>query len=455
MDQGRDIAFDSHSGEIRLGSRTVVATAMGSFGEIRLHGPDGTVLRPLTFGERNLLTRRAGESSSPNEEVATSIRDAAIVTRGSGPADQERDLTEKAVALMLAGATVEAPCFDTVTFLLGRSGGWALADIAGATASEVDRIASSLTPKQTPGSLGDGWHRIVLIDEKNSARGEDLSVLVADLAGRLLARLDLPSIDDFGRDPDDPDEDLAPLPSVTRASETDGSARLTSAAEGARSAIAHETATGSEKRAVHGATNVADHFQPQHFQPQHSGRWREVRTDTDAMPAIETETSWQAAPAFSLLTVPAGAQTEARPIRPREDAGSGAIEAFTRTADDLASRPIDIAERRAGTARQNVSTRASPRTQIGLASLDSRVVGFNPSAGKGHPRGVTFRAPQLSLPDIRTAEASTGLSHAAAAIAHPSPPSLASPPSLTALSTWADELALLLDEEADLRGLDR
>jgi hypothetical protein len=433
MDQGRGIGFDSHRGEIRLGSRTVVATAAGSSGELRLHGPDGTVLRPLTFGERNLLTRRAAESSSPDEEVATLIRDAAIVTRGLGPTGPERDLTETAVALMLAGATVEAPCFDTVTFLLGRSGGWSLADIAGAMASEVDRLALSQTPKQSPESQGDGWHRIVLVDEQHSTRGEDLNALVADLAGRLLARLDQLPIDDFELDPDDPDENIAPLPGVARTSETIGSARLTRAAEPARSAISHETATWSEKRTVHLAQHVEGYSRS-----EQSGRWH--RPITDAMPAAE------AAPALSPSQEPARAQTETRPIRSRDGTPSGEIAAFTHTADDLASRPIDIAERRVGAARQNVLARANPQIQLGPDSIGSRVVGFHPNTGNASPRGLTHSAPQLPLPDIRTADTPGSFNQIAAPI---------SPPTQLSLATWADELALLLDEEADLRGLDK
>ena len=105
-----DIGWDPERGEIRLGSRAVAAEAVGPRDVLRLFGPNGPLLRPLTFGERNELTIRASVAAAPVAWLADAIHDAALVSGGS-ETDPSRDRSRASSGR----SGNEAPDFDTVT----------------------------------------------------------------------------------------------------------------------------------------------------------------------------------------------------------------------------------------------------------------------------------------------------------------------------------------------------
>jgi len=92
-------------------------------------------------------------------------------------------LIREAAALLLCGARNPGPSFGETALCVARAGGWDLAQISDADATEIDRLASSLgvRPQQT------GWRRLVLggVDPNAS-----LTTLRDHLAENLLARVD-------------------------------------------------------------------------------------------------------------------------------------------------------------------------------------------------------------------------------------------------------------------------
>ncbi|HVE70024.1 MAG TPA: hypothetical protein VNI54_01550 [Thermoanaerobaculia bacterium] len=109
--------------------------AAGATGALRFGGPQGSVLRPLSFGERTELV----SSSSTTDAVAARILDAATLERGDG----STTLLE-VLAMWLAGAELDAPGFMETTLLVARAAAWQPQDLFAAPAREIDRLAVHL-----------------------------------------------------------------------------------------------------------------------------------------------------------------------------------------------------------------------------------------------------------------------------------------------------------------------
>ena len=148
------LVLDIARGEARLGSRVVTIAAAGSRGEIQVGGPDGPILRPLTFGERTRAVVRARTTSTPRAGVAGAILQAATAQSGVG----ERPVLEL-LALALAGAEQDAPPFTATVALLARSLGWDYARLTAAEAADVDRLAIYLAGSPPASS---SWNQLLL-----------------------------------------------------------------------------------------------------------------------------------------------------------------------------------------------------------------------------------------------------------------------------------------------------
>lgn len=175
------IVIDSLRGEARLGEISVPITDAGSSGELQIGGRQGTVLRPLTFGERSRVVARAALSSQPVEGICAGILQMATVQQGTS--DQSiPGVMQEILALVLAGADQEqAPSFAETTLLVAYATGWSPAQLAEAQAVEVDRLAIHLGNRQ-----GAGWSRIRLTSESV----DPLTIIRTDLANTLIRRSD-------------------------------------------------------------------------------------------------------------------------------------------------------------------------------------------------------------------------------------------------------------------------
>src|SRR2546421_9889894 len=145
------VVIDIGREEALLGPLIAPIARAGSRGELRIGGPSGTCLRPLTFGERTTEAVRALSTPTPRDTLCPGILRAATVTDGDGDNN-----VAQVLALHLAGAGSDAPGFAESALLVARAAGWDPATLADAEAAEVDRLALHLAPP----AVDSGWTRL-------------------------------------------------------------------------------------------------------------------------------------------------------------------------------------------------------------------------------------------------------------------------------------------------------
>jgi hypothetical protein len=148
----------------------------GTQGAVRIV-PDGPTIRPLAFGERGRLLADSVQALDP---VGLAID--LISAAATGVAAGDVSSPCKAVALAMAGAELEAPALSITTAAAARSRGWSLESINAQPAEQVDRIA--LEAQEQAQS---GWNRIVFTQQ---APLTDTDTVVRALAARLVNRVD-------------------------------------------------------------------------------------------------------------------------------------------------------------------------------------------------------------------------------------------------------------------------
>jgi hypothetical protein len=153
-------------------------------GSLRVAG--GPVIRPLSFSERNRIVLRASGAPDPVERVYSGILRAATTDAGETTGCSAEAV--QIMALALAGATLEAPSFAASALLVARATGWGPVELAEAEAAEVDRLAIQLSgpPEES------GWSRLVFPAESGSRES-----LRRELAANLLERAVASSSTDF------------------------------------------------------------------------------------------------------------------------------------------------------------------------------------------------------------------------------------------------------------------
>ncbi len=168
---GNDLEVDAH--------------LVGSEGRIQIQGPNGPVLRPLGFGERNRLVRMVAQSSSIPSELAAVIKQAAVVEPGTAEVPAH---ALEALALHLSGAGSGAPGFSTQAGILSHQFGWSPKELENQSALEVDSLAAKWMEAHDSAQPDDGWQRIVLQPGPSAKEQANLEGLVEGLAQDLLDR---------------------------------------------------------------------------------------------------------------------------------------------------------------------------------------------------------------------------------------------------------------------------
>lgn len=215
MNNRLDARIEVARGELIVGTLVVPMTPDGAGGDWRVGGATGPVLRPLRFGERTRLSSLAVTSTEPQASLAAAIARASTVTDGVVDAT-----VREVAALLLSGARHPGESFGAVLLRVGRAGGWGLDQIADAPADEVDRLgrllhAGQVRPKAdltTDVAIGtvpdrddggrhswgpasadanavddDGWNRLVFDDGGGAASVAAVRDMLAD---NLLARVE-------------------------------------------------------------------------------------------------------------------------------------------------------------------------------------------------------------------------------------------------------------------------
>ena len=457
MNNRLDARIEVARGELIIGALTVPMIPDGAAGEWRVGGASGAVLRPLRFGERTRLSSLAAISTTPQASLAAAIARAATVADGAVD-----DTVREVAALLLSGARHAGGAFGEVLLRVGRAGGWGLDQIVDAPADEVDRLARSLGEPSTEqlsagasqvrlkaeptdtqfaeaGSVGGhswvpasagangvddgGWNRLVFDDGGGAASVAAIRDMLADNLLARLAEHERPAADsdaqpdvplaDSSFEREDPGWPAAlAVQSPTPASES-AQASPAPAAEGigdesgprppAFPAEYAPQSTLSQRwftRASRPGANVLEDVAP-----AHAGVGRADPGPTASPTTIpEHETSW----------VPASAGTGPVEVEPNPTpSGVAAV----------------VRERRSGPS----ASQASPSDRLGL----------------GVVRGPGGSLPVSGSPSFAWTPGTLRTM--------PAQPreSLAQPRSFDALAPdLADALAMLLHEEADLRGLE-
>jgi hypothetical protein len=169
------VVADPAAGEIVVaGVRTAMSPPDAS-GAIRFGGADGTTLHPLTFSQRTSVVTAASSHGRATDAVAAAVLAASRPDGGAG----DRTLLE-VLALWLAGAEWEAPNFAETALLVARGAGWQPHHLLGAPATEVDRLAVYLDQQERSGD----WHKLLFALEP----AETLDAVRVRFAERLLRR---------------------------------------------------------------------------------------------------------------------------------------------------------------------------------------------------------------------------------------------------------------------------
>ncbi len=169
------VIIDTLGGQALLGNVCVKVAEAGSNGELEIEG--GTILRPITFGQRTRISARASLSPTPRENCAAGVLSASTVRAGT-----DDTLVLEVLAMVLAGADESGFPFAETTLTIARAAGWSHADIAGAEAADIDRLARHLSRNQPD----DGWTRLVF----DSPPSQELADIRDALANNLLERVD-------------------------------------------------------------------------------------------------------------------------------------------------------------------------------------------------------------------------------------------------------------------------
>jgi len=152
---------------------------------LRLHGPDGPVLRALSFGQRRFAVRAAEGCPDPADALARSV---GYLSLGREPADA----AVETLALFLAGAREDGggPGLTEAALAVLRVTGWTAAELDAADAAAVDDLARGLIPAAP--ETDDGWTRLQLAP---ATVEETRAELAADLLSRAARR---PLAEEYG-----------------------------------------------------------------------------------------------------------------------------------------------------------------------------------------------------------------------------------------------------------------
>lgn len=427
MNGNLDARIEVARGELVIGPLVVPMTPDGAAGEWRVGGASGPLLRSLRYGERTRLAALAAASDDPRGAVAAAI--ARVATVSDGVVD---DVVREVAALILSGARDAGASFGQALLRVGRAGGWDLTQLMDAPADEVDRLARMLgeppdrqvrlaanptTATHQHDSEGGGWNRLVFDDGSGTSSANAIRDMLAD---NLLARVEGPSPD---TDESDPDANWGKAGSTPDSS-----------------------------------IEAADPVAPRAAEP--AGGWPSHARPRLEAPALVLPSRW-----FTRATVSSAATLSAASGVPASDARDGRVSALPDTDASTASQPWGPAPTGAGPGR--LGAVAAPAGS-GVRQLQWQAVSTEGPAARRGPSAVTFeprasRRDRLGLGAVSVASSdsparpsaswTSGLLRTAMVPASPASSTMVGVADGLA-PEWADALAALLQDEADLRGVE-
>jgi hypothetical protein len=419
---------------------------------VQIGGAAGPVLRSLRFGERSLAVSMALRNDNPSGTLAEIVTRLATCRDG----DHEANIVS-ALALRLAGAGETDLPFDETVRVASRNIGVAPDRIANVDACFVDRTAATAA-----GSRGGEWRRIVFVDD----REQDVEAIVAELADSLLerARQDIVKAAELAAPIEgDANADMLP-PSNGDAPDHIGNS-VADSNRLARSGIAIDTG------------------------PLDRGSAARELTDGLAAPGLRNNMRRNArlgATAFGIFSpvepVPKASGQIVDAHRSEREGRVSLVDpiparhndqpASSTTIDASEGAPETIVLSNPGTAQAEIASRdglglagrqdGEREPAVGTANRESsRPVAGNGASGSSSGRGGFATAPSNGLVAARNSLATDELMRRPATLAtdgavieDQSHPMARRPTADFDLEDVADDLALMLQHEADLRGID-
>jgi hypothetical protein len=405
MPNDRSVIADPASGATFVAG-TRLAMSAAANGAFRFGGAGGRVLRPLTFGERTELVSAAAALPAARDAVAAAILAASTLEHGEGAAPLMETL-----AMWLAGAAFDGPDFMETALLVARAAGWRPHDLFTAQAREIDRLAVHLDEQRRAGE----WKSLVFAEPP----AETIDAVRARFADRLLRRSNAAVVEEESSEEraaavaarEHSERRSAPVHAATHSESERGaqsqrhetSRRLTQmpspeAAPSRPTSSAHDEATATQVRPP------------------------SVRGVRMIMPAEERDRSARAVRTESVAGI------EQRPAlafsirEPRPSGTRGGADVAKTAAAPHAVVTAGAALPRSGSTARHVATAAAVADAVAVVREERSILRFEPQ----HETLLPERAPANAPRTIAE---------------HP--------------EDVAATLALLLDDEADLRGVDR
>lgn len=180
------ISFDFANERVFIGHIAASARLCGDKGHVQLHGALGAVLRPLTVLEREQALRNA--LASPQADKALFLADE-IFMRALETEDTRHTIAAadpgvaRAIALHLAGADINAPSLAQALAAVGERLGWSAKDIWFSPAAQFDQIASSLLPQQAH-----DWNQLIMLSSQENEAESEVEAITIKMATDLLRR---------------------------------------------------------------------------------------------------------------------------------------------------------------------------------------------------------------------------------------------------------------------------
>jgi hypothetical protein len=442
------IKVDLEAGEVWLGAqrvrllpptRLVASGPSRAGGDVfQLNSPQGPTIRTLSFKERSLLL-----ADVPDCEIASRIAEAALIAPGD-----VSDLVRVAVSLALAGGGEQGPSFSDCALSAAQRYGWDQQRVGETMALLVDRQCGN---PSRPSSDG-GWKRIIFQEPE-----PDLEKLVSLMVQNLRQR--------SGSDATD---QLEPETTATA-----DESKATSCA--APSQASHSANVGAQTHQVQAANfdTELDRATPSHSTitpgphslPVQQSPSQPASQSTSSNPQVARHDSEPHRPAASQIsiskTVVASPSTLPHGVGPV----SAPFTPFRISARVLPLKSDDLRRTRTSvlTSSPGISDLGG-KTTIGYSSAEH----FKTSAVPLKP--PTTNQPGLVLSQVVSAvreQPVSALKSLASPTLRQSFPSLAAEAKATrsasetencaespSTSEWLAELALLLEAECDMRGID-
>jgi hypothetical protein len=419
------ISVDLEAREVRLGGRRVHLIPAPLADAFFLGHPRGPLVRMLGFEERTMLLLDAEPG-----EIDRRIAEAALVSPGEMP-----ERLRVAVSLALAGGAEDAPAFNAGALIALRREGWDWRRLQESPALVVDRLIG----KPTRAVAEDGWNRILFAEP-----APDLEELVSGMVELLQASLGgLASVGDEDSPPETHPEAsmrwpafsarLLPVVSPVEAlsTETAGTSAAARVAKMDRPPRARGVKGSTEWPESAASEKEADH-----------GVWRSASPGPVGSLGNRQESDFPPGPSLPAM------ETGARSPSLAQLETAQALQEINRRAE----RPVSF---RVLPEQSSRSAESSP----GRENLPAFApIAALPASGS-RPRQLPTELSPVKTSDHlppRSREATPPPCPATetAEVMDPPPVLSGSPASQPLLHDWLEELALELETECDLRGID-